>query len=351
MLKTWLTQTLDLSVPIISAPMASRAGGELAHAVSAAGGLGMLGAGRVVSPEWIAENATIARYGPIASSTDGDGVPSSPGTRTEAALSNRNAGTGGEITPLRFGIGLMTWAIDEDRALLDASLATGPALISLSFGDPSPYVEDVHSVGSLAAMQVNTLADLRLAETAGIDLIIVQGAEAGGHTGQRATLPLLQDVLESTELPVVAAGGISTGRGLAAVLAAGAHGAMIGTALLASPEVTMPEGLRERILAAESDDTVYTSVFDLAQRQPWPSRWGGRALRNEFTDRWHGRGSELADDADAAGEVRAANSSGDPGNASVYAGEAVGAVRESLPAGEVIQRINAEAEARLRSLL
>ena len=107
-------------------------------------------------------------------------------------------------------------------------------------------------------------------EAAGVDFVIAQGGEAGGHTGRIGTLPLLQEILDSTALPVLAAGGIATGRGLAAVLAAGAEGAMIGTALLASPETIGPEYARGRLIAAGSADTIYTSVFDQARSQPWP---------------------------------------------------------------------------------
>ncbi|WP_238072027.1 nitronate monooxygenase, partial [Rhodococcus zopfii] len=151
---------------------------------------------------------------------------------------------------------------------------------------------------------------------------------------------LLQEVLESTSLPVLAAGGIASGRGLAAVLAAGAEGAFVGTALLASPETVGPAYARDKLIAAGSADTVYTDVFDKARHQPWPARWGGRALANDFTASWHGRGADEQTIADAyVGD--------DPDIGVVYAGEAAGLVREQRPAGDVIRDIAAQAESLL----
>lgn len=301
MLETWLTRELGLSLPILSAPMGGRAGGELAGEVSKAGGLGMLGAARYTSAEWIATESDIARE------------------------------IGGA-----FGIGLQTWSLD-DGALLDAAIAARPTVIGLSFGDPAPYVERVHAAGIPVLSQINTIEDMRLAEAAGVDVIVAQGGEAGGHTGHIGTLPLLQEVLEATDLPVLAAGGIATGRGLAAVLAAGAEGALLGTVLLASPETIGPAYARDRLLAAGSADTVYTSVFDQARDQPWPQRWGGRALRNAFTAKYH---DSDADHAKLAGAYDPADSN----IGVVYAGQAAGMVNDSRNAGVIVADIAARAE-------
>jgi nitronate monooxygenase len=302
-IETWLTRTLGIEVPIFGAPMGGRAGGTLVGEVSKAGGLGLLGAARYATPEWIADEVAIAR------------------------------GIGGDA----FGIGLMTWALDDDDALLDAALAQNPRVVSLSFGDPAPYVDRVHDIGALVVSQVNTVEDLRVVEAAGVDVVIAQGGEAGGHTGRIGTLPLLQEILEATSLPVLAAGGIATGRGLAAVIAGGAEGAMIGTVLLASPETIGPEYARSKLIAAGSADTVYTSVFDQARSQPWPSRWGGRALRNDFTGKWHDVGA-------AESELATAYDPANPDLGVVYAGEAAGLVTSEQPAGAVVRRIAADAE-------
>ncbi|QNG18397.1 nitronate monooxygenase [Rhodococcus triatomae] len=308
MLDTWLTRELGLGVPILGAPMGGRAGGALVGEVSRAGGLGLLGAARYATPEWIARECAVAR------DVGGDG----------------------------FGIGLMTWALYDDDTMLGAALEQRPRIVSLSFGDPAPFVERVHAAGSLVLSQVNTIEDLRVVEAAGVDLVVAQGGEAGGHTGHVGTLPLVQEILEASRVPVIAAGGIATGRGLAAVLAAGCEGAMIGTALLASPETVGPDYARSRVVEAASTDTVYTSVFDRARNQPWPHRWGGRALANAFTREWDGR-----DDV-ARADLEAAYDAADPELGVVYAGQASGLVHDSVPAGRVVTAIAADAEALLR---
>jgi len=302
-LDTWLTRELGISVPLLGAPMGGRAGGRLAGEVTRAGGLGLIGAARYNTAEWIEGEVRTAR----------------------------------EIGGGAVGFGLMTWALADDDSLLTAVLEHRPQVVTLSFGDPAPYVERAHDAGAVVLSQINTIDDLRVVEAAGVDAVIAQGHEAGGHTGRIGTLPLLQEVLESTSLPVLAAGGIATGRGLAAVLAAGGQGALVGTALLASPETVGPDYARGRLVEAGSADTVYTDVFDKARHQPWPARWGGRALRNAFTEEWHGRGA----DEDT---LAAAYTGDDPDIGVVYAGEAAGLVRSERPAGEVIRGIAEQAE-------
>ncbi len=313
MLRTELTDLLGLKVPVIGAPMAGVAGADLAAAVSRAGALGMLGVGSATPASWLREQA-----GAVADA----GQP--------------------------YGVGLMSWALPDRPDLLDAACGLRPALVSLSFGDPAPYVPRLRDAGIRVASQVNTVADARQAMAAGVDLLVAQGAEAGGHTGHVATLPLLQEVLDVSDRPVLAAGGIATGRGLAAVLAAGAAGAWVGTALVASPESANPPAARARVVAARAEDTVYTPVFDVAQAIPWPDRWHGRALTNAFTDRWHGRADELRQDPSAAERLRAARRAGDFDTAYVYAGQASGLVRAEVAAGEVVQRMVTEAEQLLR---
>ncbi|MDG3011820.1 nitronate monooxygenase [Rhodococcus sp. D2-41] len=305
MIDTWLTRELGIRVPILGAPMGGRAGGRLTGEVSKAGGLGLLGAARYATREWIAAESAVARQ------------------------------IGGDL-----GIGLMTWSLYDDDALLDAAVAEKPKVISLSFGDPAPFVPRAHAAGALVCSQINNVEDLRVVEAAGVDFVVAQGTEAGGHTGSIGTLPLLQQILESTDLPVVAAGGIATGRGLAAVLAAGAEGAWIGTALLASPETIGPAFAPQRLVDADSTDTVYTSIFDRARDQPWPERWGGRALVNEYTETWQDRG---ADKATLAQAYDATN----PELAVVYAGEAAGLVNAIRPAGDVVRDIAEGAERQL----
>jgi len=186
MLHTFLTNQWGLRYPIIGAPMAGVAHGRLARAISQAGGLGMIGVGSATPAELIAREAAVVR---------------------------------GDDENMRFGVGLMAWALATRPELLDATIKARPFLVSVSFGGLAPYVERLHVAGIHVATQVNTVEMARVADDAGVDLIVAQGTEAGGHTGQVGALPLLQAVLEAVSVPVVAAGGIATARGLAAALA------------------------------------------------------------------------------------------------------------------------------------
>ena len=171
-----------------------------------------------------------------------------------------------------------------------------------------PYVDRLRDAGIRVTVQAGTVEEARRAEAAGADFVVARGAEGGGHgRNDVGTLPLLQAVLEAVDVPVVAAGGIGTARGLAAVLAAGAAGAWVGTALLTAREAGTPAAARRGCwLAGEVTGTAYGRVFDVAQRLGWPEEFGGRALRNAFFDRWEHRLDELATDdaASGAGGVR-----------------------------------------------
>jgi nitronate monooxygenase len=312
-IKTPLTRWFDLQAPVFGAPMAGVAGGEMARAVSLGGGLGMIGVGNTTDPDWLTEQARLP-----------------------------------DESDVSFGVGLMAWVLADRPELLAATIAVQPALVSVSFGDPGPYVGPLHDAGIAVATAVNTREDADRAQEAGADVLVVQGTEAGGHTGQRATLPLLQEVLAVTDRPVLAAGGIATGAGLAAVLVAGAAGAWIGTPLLACPEGLNSPAARERVRGASGDRTVLTRAFDIAQGFAWPERWPGRALVNEFTETWHGREDELREDTAAAHLVRAARRDGDLDHSPVYAGESVGLVTGEESATDVVRRLAAEAEATLR---
>ena len=316
MLRTFLTTSWQLRYPIIGAPMAGVAGGRLARAVSEAGGLGMIGVGSQGRTEDILREAEIARGN----------------------------------DSMRFGIGLMAWAIERRPELLEAAIETAPFLIAISFGSPAPYVERLHSRGILLATQVNTRDEAMHAEQAKVDLIVVQGTEAGGHSGQMGvgTLPLLQLVLETVELPVVAAGGIGSPRGVAAALAAGAEGVWVGTCLLVSPECLNTEGARLRIMQARETETVLTRVFDVAQGIPWPAQYPGRALRNGFTERWHGQVEALAQEEGARQELVGAIADKEYDLAYIYAGEGVGLVDRERPAAEIIRELGDGADELLR---
>lgn len=315
MLHTYLTTAWRLRYPIIGAPMAYVGRGRLARAVSQAGGLGMIGIGSSESVDFLRQEAAIAQ--------------------------------GSER--VRFGIGMHTWAVEKRPDLLDAAIEARPFLISISFGSPAPYVERLHRHGILLATQVNTRAEAEQAVRDGVDLIVVQGTEAGGHvTGQVSTLPLLQSVLEAVHVPVVVAGGIATPRGVAAALSAGAEGVWIGTALLASSESEHTEQARVRIVQARETDTILTRAFDVAQGLPWPEQYPGRALRNHFTDRWHSHIEALPQAEEARRQLKEAIAARNYDLAFIYAGEAVGLVDRQQPTAEIIQQLGEGAETLLR---
>lgn len=316
MLSTELTRVLDIRHPIISAPMAGWSGGELAGAVSAAGAFGMIGAGGSAELDWISAQAEIARpHGP-------------------------------------FGFGLMSWSLEARPELLEAVLAEEPTVVSLSFGDPAPYVGKAREAGAVVMSQVQNSERARQAAEAGVDFLVAQGTDAGGHTGSVGTMPLLQQVLEigeEYEKPVLAAGGIATGRGVAGALAMGASGAWIGTRFCATKESLGSEAAKRRLLETNETGTVHTRVFDLAQGIPWPEEFPGRAIRNDFTKRWHDREEELeADLEEAKSGLLEARERGDYSEAYIYAGQAVGMISDLPTAKDLVERLSSEAEKCLR---
>ena len=313
MLRTFLTEQWDLRYPLIGAPMAGVAFGRLARAASEAGALGMIGIG------------------------SSDPVP-------KIADESRIAGEGGS----RFGIGLMAWALEKRPELLDAAIAAKPFAISFTAGSVGPYVSRVREAGINCIAQINSRADAIEAERAGANLLVAQGTEAGGHTGDVATLPLLQIVLDAVRVPVVASGGIATARGLAAVLAAGAQGAWIGTPFLASPEAGHSREARQRITEASEGDTVLTRLFDRTLGIPWPERFPGRALVNDFTRRWNERQDEAVASEEVVASLRDAVAAKDFSTAYIYAGQSVGTITAERPAAEVIASIGDGAERLLR---
>ncbi|MGH3345218.1 MAG: NAD(P)H-dependent flavin oxidoreductase [Carbonactinosporaceae bacterium] len=316
MITTALTESWGLRHPIVQAPMAGVSGGALAGAVASAGGLGFIGIGGAASPAWVADQAALAR------------------------------GAGG-----RWGFGLLVWHVAGTPEIVDAVLREEPDVVAVSFGDPAPYVGPCHDAGARVVAQVQDRATAERAAAAGVDALVAQGTDAGGHTGGVGTLPLLQLVLRvGTEagLPVLAAGGVATGAGLAALLAAGADAAWIGTRFSATGEAMGSHRRKERLLDARETDTVHTRVFDIAQGAPWPEEFPGRALRNDFTARWHGRDEELASDPSAAGALERARTAGDFATMHVYAGQAVGLIDDLPPAGELVARLSREAESLLR---
>jgi len=314
---TRLTEHLDITHPIVSAPMDLIAGGRLAGAVSAAGGLGFLGGGYTEDVGWF--------------------------EREFAAAGNQSV-----------GCGFITWALRQSPQVLDAVLARKPKAIFLSFDDPEPFASRVKAAGIPLFCQLQTRADAERAIDCGVDVIVAQGTEGGGHGGTRATLTLVPEIADviarrAPHTLLCAAGGIADGRGLAAALMLGADGVVVGTRFWASQEALVHPGLHAAALAAGGDDTVRQSVLDIVRGRPWPARYTGRVLNNEMVRTWIGRENELRAVRDAeAVRYREAAKAGDANVAATIVGEAVGLIDAIESAGEIVGRMAAGAEVLLK---
>lgn len=312
--QTDLTELLGIRLPIVNAPMTPQAGGALAGAVSDAGALGMLGFDEDESAEQIREQIAILK-----------------------GRSNPN-----------FGIGLVAWVLQKRPELLQLALDAKPKLVSISFGDASAWVGALHDAGILVACQIQNRHWAQVALDAGVDFLIAQGTEAGGHTGAVGTLPLLQIVLDMSDKPVIAAGGIATGRGVAAVLAAGACGAWVGTPFLLAKESRTTTEAQQRITASDETQTILTSVYDRVQGKGWPKEFRGRALRNAFVEKWNEHENEMLADANAVADFKSAKVSRDFNTANIYAGQSVGMLHGLRSAREIVEQLAADAAVRLK---
>ncbi len=307
-LKTRLTELLDIKHPIIQAPMAFVSGGALASATSNAGGLGLIGGG-YGDQEWLEQELNRSHNADI-------------------------------------GCGFITWSLVEQPHLLDVALDAKPKAVMLSFGDEKPFIESIKSAGAIVICQVQTLVQALAAHDNGADVIVAQGSEAGGHAAIRGTISLVREVVDRIDtVPVVAAGGIADGRGLAAALMLGAAGVLMGTRFCATQESLMPEQAKERALEATGDTTLQSSVVDMLRDKNWPGPYKLRTLQNDTLVQWHGREQQLAQDIDEQREAyEAATVARDYDHAAVIVGEATGMLKDIPTAGEVIEEIIVEAE-------
>jgi NAD(P)H-dependent flavin oxidoreductase YrpB (nitropropane dioxygenase family) len=319
--RTGLTELLGIEAPIVLAPMGGAVSPALTAAVSNAGGLGV--------------------------------IPLSHGTPDEVR------GSVAEITALTdrpFGVNLiLEW---DQRERLAAALDAGAPAISLFWGDVSDLVPQAHDAGALVFVSVGSVDEAVRAAAAGADVVVAQGWEAGGHVrGTVTSLTLVPRVVDAVDpVPVVAAGGIADGRGLAAVLALGAAGAWIGTRFLAASECSIHDEYRQRLLEAAEGDTYYTGLFDGG----WPDA-PHRVLRNSTVDAWEkagrppsgerpGEKDEVAARADGSPIKRYASATphagmtGDIEALPNWAGQGVGLVTHIQPAAEIVQELIADAE-------
>jgi nitronate monooxygenase len=308
---TRLTERLGVRHPIMLAPMDVVADGRLAAAVSLAGGFGIIGGG----------------YG------------------DEAWLLREMDAVG----DARVGVGFITWSMARRPRLLDMVLERQFPAIMLSFGDIQPHADRIKAAGALLLCQVQTLDQAKQAMVHGVDVLIAQGAEAGGHGISRGTFPLVPAVVDlAGDVPVAAAGGIADGRGLAAALMLGADGVLMGTRFYASQEAAALAGARDRIVGATGDKTVRSVLFDIVRRNVWPAPYSGRVVQNSFSERWRGREVELLQQqAEEAVRYDAARAAGDFDTAALIVGEAVDLIGDIPPAAEIVERVAREAEALL----
>lgn len=309
-----MTKQLGISHPILLAPMDVVADARLTAAVSAAGGLGILGGG-YGDEQWLARELDLLAK-----------------------------------SKTRFGVGFITWSMAKQQKVLDLVLERKPAAVMLSFGDPGPFVERIKRAGAQVICQVQSLALAKEAAAAGADILVAQGTEAGGHGAARGLVTFVPEVIDAigTRIPVVASGGIADGRGLAAALMLGASGVLMGTRFYATPEAAGALAAKERIRAATGDDTLRSIVFDITRGKAWPGSFTGRCLRNEYLERWYGREDELRRNLEEEStKYAAARKVGNFDIAAVIAGESAGLVREIAPVREVMDRIVHDASALL----
>jgi nitronate monooxygenase len=304
-ISTALTGRLGVQHPILLGPMDTISGVRLVKAVSEAGGFGILGGG----------------YG-------------------DRARLERDAGLLKSFAR-PFGIGFITWSLAKQPELIDVALGAGPHAVMLSFGDPAPFAPSIKAAGALLICQVQTEDMARQALDCGADILIAQGTEAGGHGASRTTLDIVPAIVDfaAGRVPVVAAGGIADGRGLAAMLMLGASGVLMGTRFYASVEADGAEQAKQLICAARSGETVRGVVFDWSRKLMWPAPFTARSLVNDHLRRWSGHEIELMQRAD---EI--ARAAGNFDIAAVFAGESAGLIHDIVPAAEIVGRIVAEAE-------
>jgi nitronate monooxygenase len=222
----------------------------------------------------------------------------------------------------------------------------------LSFGNPQPFADRIKRSGARLICQIQSVALAKEAVACGADVLVAQGTEGGGHGASRGVVSLVPEVLDAigTKVPVVAAGGIADGRGLAAALMLGASGVLLGTRFYATEEAAGAQAAKERIRTATGDDTLRSIVFDISRGNVWPAPFTGRCLRNAHLERWYGREMELLrNQEEEATRYAAARSDGNFDVAAVIAGESSGLVREITSAREVVERTVREASALLAS--
>ena len=252
-----------------------------------------------------------------------------------------------DLTGKPFALNFLLFLTGDD--CFAAALDEKPAAIALAWPRPDQdlknYIERAHDAGCKVTLMAGGVPEAERGVAAGADVIVAQGTEGGGHVGWMATMALTPMVVDAVSpVPVLAAGGIADGRGLAAAIALGADGALLGTRFLASDEAPLHRNLKQAIVDSDGHDTVLTEIPDLAAGVVWPGAMS-RAGRNRFVERWAGREWLLRQhQPEAWAKVVAARKDGDVAEASLSYGQDAGLIGDILPAGEIVRRVAREAE-------
>ncbi len=310
-MRTRVTELFGIEHPVVLGGMGTGTNPDLVAAVSGAGGLGVQGcAGR--PPEQIARLAAEIR------------------ARTDRP----------------FGMNLLLFMATPDQ--IEAMAAQAPPVFSTSWPwpeqDMGSIFERAHAAGSRVMHMVSNVHEAVRAVEAGADVIVAQGTEGGGHVGTISTLALVPMVVRAVApVPVVAAGGLADGAGLAAMLALGAEAVLMGTRFLATPEASWPESYKQAIVASDGHDTLLTEIPDIAKGNVWPGAYD-RCRRNRLIEDWIGRENEVRRHRAAlAARIRRAYETGDAGDGELNFGQSAGLIDEILPAAEVVRRVTTEA--------
>jgi enoyl-[acyl-carrier protein] reductase II len=316
MLKTPLCDLFGIEAPIILAPMGTCTSAELAAAVSNAGGLGGIGS-------LFRATAAVKR--------DIDVV------RT--------------LTSRPFAINHIPQTLDAEA--FRYTLEARPAVISFALADPGDLARQAHDVGSLVMVQVTTVAQAVQAAERGVDAIVAQGSEAGGYCGEVSTMTLVPQVVDVVSpIPVVAAGGIFDGRGIAAALMLGAAGVNLGTRFIASKEAPAGDEWKQAIAGAKSEDAIKADVLNDITPLPGTAGFGTvlRSLRTAFLDEWSAKREEARRDRDRLrNQIISTTQAGRQHECLLTAGQTAGGIKQILSVAEIMRRLMAEAEAALWS--
>jgi nitronate monooxygenase/enoyl-[acyl-carrier protein] reductase II len=319
-----LCELLGIDHPIIQAGMGPFAPASLAAAVSNAGGLGSIGTFGLDPIQLVRPADDLQRQ--FASIRD---------------LTDRPIA-------INFVVPYFDERVDERAALFELGMSIQPKLVSFALADPGDLVNRAHGAGALVMHQVTTVDQAKEAAARGVDVIVAQGGEAGGYGGSVATMVLVPQVVDAVRpIPVVAAGGIFDGRGLAAALMLGAAGVNVGTRFLAAREATISDGYKQAIIAAASQDAVKFDALNDLLPSPGTKGYGTvlRSLRTPFIDELQTQRELARRDAERLiGVLRAAIQAGKVHEVMPTAGQTAGGIHEVLSVSEIVQRMISEAE-------